>query len=101
MDAQHDNDFYREGAAKAAQWLRALANEHRLLVLCLLLEADEMSVGELQARIALSQSALSQHLARMREEGLIAFRREHPEVARLMATLKTLFCPDKPPEETA
>ena len=102
--------FYREGAAKAAQWLRALANEHRLLVLCLLLEADEMSVGELQARIALSQSALSQHLARMREEGLIAFRREaqtlyyrieHPEVARLMATLKTLFCPDKPPEETA
>ncbi len=59
---------------------------------------------------ALSQSALSQHLARMREEGLIAFRREaqtlyyrieHPEVARLMATLKTLFCPDKPPEETA
>ena len=107
MDAQRDNDFYREGAAKAAQWLRALANEHRLLVLCLLLEADEMSVGELQARIALSQS---QHLARMREEGLIAFRREaqtlyyrieHPEVARLMATLKTLFCPDKPPEETA
>jgi len=46
----------------------------------------------------------------MREGGLIAFRREaqtlyyrieHPEVARLMATLKTLFCPDKPPEETA
>ena len=110
MDAQHDNDFYGEGAAKAAQWLRALANEHRLLVLCLLLEVGEMSVGELQARIALSQSALSQHLARMREEGLIAFRREaqtlyyrieHPEVARLMATLKTLFCPDKPPEETA
>ena len=110
MDAQHDNDFYREGAAKAAQWLRALANEHRLLVLCLLLEVGEMSVGELQARIALSQSALSQHLARMREEGLIAFRREaqtlyyrieHPEVARLMATLKTLFCPDKQPEETA
>ena len=69
-----------------------------------------MSVGELQARIALSQSALSQHLARMREEGLIAFRREaqtlyyrieHPEVARLMAPLKTLFCPNKPPEETA
>ena len=52
------NDFYAAGAAKAAQWLRALANEQRLLVLCLLLEAGEMSVGELQARLALSQSAL-------------------------------------------
>ena len=94
--------FYAEGAAKAAQWLHALANEYRLLVLCLLLEAGEMSVGELQAQIALSQSALSQHLARMREEGLITFRREaqtlyyridHPEVAQLIGTLKTIFCP--------
>ena len=98
------NDFYAAGAAKAAQWLRALANEHRLL------EAGERSVGELQARLALSQSALSQHLARMREEGLITFRREaqtlyyridHPEVARLIAILKTIFCPEHPQGETA
>ena len=61
-----------------------------------------MSVGELQTQISLSQSALSQHLARMREEGLITFRREaqtlyyridHPEVAQLIGTLKTIFCP--------
>ena len=104
------NDFYAAGAAKAAQWLRALANEQRLLVLCLLLEAGEMSFGELQARLALSQSALSQHLARMREEGLITFRREaqtlyyridHPEVARLIAILKTIFCPEHPQGEIA
>ena len=101
-DTDAQNQFYAEGAAKAAQWLRALANEHRLLVLCLLLEAGEMSVSELQARIALSQSALSQHLARMRDEGLITYRREaqtlyyridHPEIASLIATLKTIFCP--------
>ena len=104
------NDFYAAGAAKAAQWLRALANEQRLLVLCLLLEAGEMSVGELQARLALSQSALSQHLARMREEGLITFRREaqtlyyridYPEVARRIAILKTIFCPEHPQGEIA
>ena len=52
--------------------------------------------------MALSQSALSQHLAKMREEGLVAYRREsqtlhyrieNPDVVRLIATLKTIFCP--------
>ena len=64
----------------------------------------------MQGGSALSQWGRAEELARMAEEGLGAVRREaqsryyrieHPEVARLMATLKTLFCPDKPPEETA
>lgn len=94
--------FYAQGASEAANLLRALGNAHRLLVLCMLLEAGEMTVGALLERVDISQSALSQHLARMREEGLVTFRREsqtlyyridNPDVATLIATLKTIFCP--------
>lgn len=94
--------FYAEGAAKAADMLRSLGNEKRLLVLCLLMAHGEMTVGKLLEHIDLSQSALSQHLARMREDGLVTFRREaqtlfyrieHPDVAKIIAALKDIFCP--------
>lgn len=94
--------FPQQGAAQAAALLRTMANEHRLLMLCLLIESGELSVGALQAEVGLSQSALSQHLAKMREEGLVAFRREaqtlyyrieKPEVQAIVATLKQIFCP--------
>lgn len=93
---------FQAHAAEAAQFLRVLANEHRLLVLCHLLVFGEMTVSELGERITLSQSALSQHLARLREDGLVTFRREsqtlHYRVcddraARLLAVLKDIFCP--------
>ena len=92
----------QDGAANAAAMLRAVGNEHRLLILWLLIEHGEMTVGALLEDVALSQSALSQHLAKMREEGLVAYRREsqtlyyrieNPNVAKLIATLKTIFCP--------
>jgi DNA-binding transcriptional ArsR family regulator len=95
-------DFMQAGAARAAALLRAVGNEHRLLVLCLLIEWGELPVGALLERLPLSQSALSQHLARMRDEGLVAYRREsqtlyyriaNPDVERLIATLKQIFCP--------
>ena len=57
-------------AAEAAGLLKLLANENRLLILCRLAVAGEMSVGELVEAADLSQSALSQHLAKMREDGL-------------------------------
>ncbi|MFO8212292.1 metalloregulator ArsR/SmtB family transcription factor, partial [Pseudomonas aeruginosa] len=88
--------------AEAAAMLRLVGNENRLLVLCLLIEHGELTVGALNEFLPLSQSALSQHLARMREEGLIAYRREaqtlhysiaDPKVAKLIATLKQIFCP--------
>jgi DNA-binding transcriptional ArsR family regulator len=88
-------------AAAAAAMLRALANERRLMILCLLIEAGEMSAGDLAREVELSQSALSQHLAKMREEGLVAFRREaqsvhyrisDPNVKRLIAVLKNIYC---------
>lgn len=94
--------FMQQGAAQAAALLRAVGNEHRLLVLCLLLAHGEMTVGALLEQVALSPSALSQHLARMRDEGLVGYRREaqtlyyriaNPDVARLIATLKDIFCP--------
>lgn len=97
-----DQLFRQKGAARAATMLRILSNEHRLLVLCLLIEHGEMAVGALLDQVALSQSALSQHLAKMREEGLVTYRREsqslhyridNPDVARLVATLKSIFCP--------
>lgn len=93
---------FQAHAAEAAQFLRVLANEHRLLVLCHLLVSGEMTVTRLVDQIGLSQSALSQHLARLREDGLVAFRREsqtlHYRVcderaARLLAVLKDIFCP--------
>lgn len=92
----------KESAGQAAALLRALGNESRLLVLCLLSGQGEMSVRALQEEVGLSQSALSQHLARMRDEGLVTFRREaqtlyyridNAQAERLVATLADIFCP--------
>src|SRR3977135_3763815 len=62
-------------AGEAAQLMKLLGNEKRLLVLCFLAARGEMTVGELAEVVKLSQSALSQHLARLRADGLVAFRR--------------------------
>jgi len=94
---------FAEKAGEAAALLKALANEARLMVLCALV-AGEHSVGELQEACGLSQSALSQHLARLREEGLVATRRsaqsiyyrlDDPMAASLLAALAALYCPPK------
>ena len=88
-------------AGEVADLLRILANDRRLLILCRLVECGEATVGQLADDVELSQSALSQHLARMREEGLIVFRRESqtlwyriadPRVEDLLATLHRLYC---------
>ena len=89
-------------AAEAVAALKLIAHEGRLLVLCYLSEAGELSVGELVGRIGLSQSALSQHLAKLRAEGLVATRKSsqtvyyriaEPRVLSLLATLHDLYCP--------
>ena len=88
-------------AAEAAGLLKLLANENRLLILCRLALNREMSVNELADAVDLSQSALSQHLAKMREEGVLATRREaqtvfyriaDPNAARLLTLLKDIYC---------
>lgn len=93
-------DQMRGRAGEVADFLKALANENRLLVLCVLLEGEQ-SVGQLNGRIDLSPSALSQHLAWLREAGFVQTRRESQtiyyqltdaRVTEVMALLKQLFC---------
>lgn len=66
-------------AAQAAALLKALANEQRLMILCTLVEGP-LSVSELNERVALSQSALSQHLAVLREANIVATTRESQSI---------------------
>lgn len=95
-------------AVEASRLLKLLANDRRLLILCRLVAAGEMTVTALANAVGLGQSALSQHLARMREEGLVAFRREgttlfyrieDPKAARLLATLYEIYCGETDPAE--
>ena len=88
-------------ASDAAQLLKLLGNEKRLLILCFLAARGEMTVGELVDVVKLSQSALSQHLGRLRADGLVAFRRTsqtlHYRVAdkralQVLQVLKEIFC---------
>ena len=94
-------DEMREQAGDVACFLKALANENRLLVLCALLEGEQ-NVSQLNARIVLSPSAMSQHLAWLREAGFVKTRRESQNiyyrladgrVTAVMGLLKQLFCP--------
>lgn len=87
-------------AGEASDFLKALSNQNRLVILCNLLQ-EELSVGALNEKITLSQSALSQHLAILRRDGLVATRRDSqtiyysiadPKVKQLMGTLYDLFC---------
>jgi len=96
-----DPALFAESAGHAAALLRVLGNEKRLMILCQLVDG-ELAVGEIQARLDLSQSALSQHLAVLREQGIVATRREAQTIRyriedhaalRVIQTLAELFCP--------
>jgi len=89
-------------AQEAARLLKLLANEKRLVILCFLATCGEMPVGALAEALNLSQSALSQHLAKLRHDGLVQFRRESqtlhyrladPRAVRVLVVLKEIFCP--------
>ena len=92
---------FAERADEVAALLKAMANQKRLMVLCKLAEHGEMRVGELALAVGLSQSALSQHLGVLRDEGIVAFRRESqtlwyrlvdPRCEELLVTLHRLYC---------
>lgn len=89
----------RTNARTAARLLKALSNHNRLLIVCELVD-QECNVGELVRRVGLSQSALSQHLARLRRDSLVRTRRDaqtiyytlaSPELRTLVSTLERLF----------
>jgi DNA-binding transcriptional ArsR family regulator len=92
----------RKNAERAAKLMKALSNPHRLMVLCHLAER-ERSVGELGTLVGLGQSALSQHLARLRADGLVKTRRDRQTIhysldgeasLRVMKTLYEIYCRD-------
>ncbi|WP_439817119.1 ArsR/SmtB family transcription factor [Zavarzinia sp. CC-PAN008] len=96
-----DPATFAANATQVANLLKAIGNQRRLMVLCKLAERGEMTVGDLAVAVALSQSALSQHLSRLKEEGLVRFRRDaqslwyriaDPRLETLMATLYDLYC---------
>jgi DNA-binding transcriptional ArsR family regulator len=95
-----DFQAMQRNAADAVRLLKSIANESRLMVLCVLAEG-EFSVGALNERIDLSQSALSQHLAILREQGLVKTRRESQTIyysladtaaLSLIHTLHDIYC---------
>lgn len=90
----------RADSARAAAFLKAVANANRLMILCEI-KNGERSVSALETVVPLAQSALSQHLAKLRAEGLVKTRREaqtiyyslaDDRIARLIDTLNELFC---------
>ncbi|MDH3788824.1 MAG: metalloregulator ArsR/SmtB family transcription factor [Xanthomonadales bacterium] len=90
----------QSNAKEAVNLLKGLANESRLMIMCVLTEG-EVSVGQLNQRIKLSQSALSQHLAVLREQGLVQTRRESQTIyyrlqdtpaMNIIALLHEVYC---------
>lgn len=89
-----------ENAERAETLLKSLANANRLMILCHLIEG-ERNVGELETRVGLSQSALSQHLARLKEQGIVTPRKSgaqvfyslaDQDVVRIMQLLYSIYC---------
>lgn len=96
-----DLTAFESQATEVAGVLRALANDRRLMILCKLVEWGEVNVSTLAEAVGLTQSALSQHLAKMRDEKIVSFRRESqviwyriadPRIEQMLATLHKLYC---------
>jgi len=94
-----DHDILNESAHHAEAFLKALANRNRLLILCHLVEG-ERTVGDLEEALSLRQPTLSQQLARLRDDGMVATRRESkniyysiasPEAEDIIGRLYDLF----------
>jgi DNA-binding transcriptional ArsR family regulator len=93
----------KQHAEEAALLMKQLSSPVRLMILCAL-DNEELSVNELNDKVALSQSALSQHLAKLRSAGLVSTRRDKQsvyyrlagtEVSQIIAVLKTIYCPEQ------
>jgi ArsR family transcriptional regulator, virulence genes transcriptional regulator len=103
MEKDIDVEAMVTNADNAAKWLKAFANPYRLMILCLLLDR-ELSVTELNEIVPLSQSALSQHLAVLRHEDLVATRKssqlvyyalKNEQVTEVISILYRRYCAPK------
>jgi len=90
----------KQNAQRASELLKAMSNEKRLVILCYLAQGEK-AVGEMEKLVGLSQSALSQHLARLRRDGLVKTRRSSQtiyyslaggEASAVMETLHSIYC---------
>jgi len=95
-------DQMQGNAKKAESMLKMLANSNRLLILCNLVQSEK-TVNEIVEIVGLSQSAISQHLAKLRNEGivecekrgqLVYYRICSPEVSAILSTLYLIYCRD-------
>lgn len=93
-------EVMRRNAEKAESMLKLLANAHRLMLLCYLIK-EERTVSQLIELVGLSQSSISQHLAKMRAQGLVGahkrgqmvyYRITSPEVEAILSTLYLIYC---------
>jgi len=100
MDLEMDLELMQENATRASELMKLLGHPHRLMILCQL-NQGECSVGELSEKVGINQSPLSQHLARMRHEGVVTSRREAQtvyyslagkEIAAVISLLYELYC---------
>lgn len=96
-----DAECLETNSGKAAELLAVMGNQKRMLILCHLAQEGEMQVGVLAGKVELSQSALSQHLAKLRNQDLVKTRRQaqtiyysikSPSVLTMLQTLNTIFC---------
>jgi ArsR family transcriptional regulator, virulence genes transcriptional regulator len=90
----------KQGAAEAAAFVKQLSHPTRLLVLCSLVEGEK-AVGAMADELGVSQTALSNHLSRLRAQGLVDYRRDHrvlyyylkdANVVRILGVLHDIFC---------
>jgi len=95
---------FLESAEQASSLLKAMSNQHRLLILCTLVEGSK-AVSEIAPFIDLSQSALSQHLKALKSAGLVSstkvglnviYQLADENVIKVLTTLKSIYCPDLP-----
>ncbi|EGV36101.1 ArsR/SmtB family transcription factor [Neisseria weaveri] len=86
---------------------KSISNPHRFMILCLLAESEK-NVSELMQEIGINQTAVSNHLAKLRSEGLVDFTRYHrvlqyrilsPEITRLLLALQGIYCPVTEPAQ--
>jgi len=101
----NNTDLFRlqESASLAAILLKSMSNSNRLLILCALIDKPGTSSGELGQLTGLTPSATSQHLAKMKEDGLILSERVAQRVnyfilddavKQVISTLKEIYCPE-------
>lgn len=93
----------QEGASLATTLLKSMSNSNRLLILCVLIDKPGTSSGELGQLTCLTPSATSQHLSKMKEDGLVESERvaqkvnyfiKNDAVEKIISTLKDIYCPE-------